>query len=351
VPSRPWIAAAASVALVLAVGGGVLWWRHDSSTSFAWAADRAPAGAQRLSWTDWAAVRAQEHADLSARSSVVDLRHFLDRAYDDDLSSTSALVTSAPVLQQRFGFSPASADWELFSQSYQGAVVMVHLPSSSAVDDVADHLRDLGYTEPQDPSGVWTGGEDLVAGVSAGLTPELSYFALDRADSLVLTSDSASFLPVAAKAVTGDGARVTGLGPVVDDAGEPLSAAVYSGDYACSALAMAHAGASDQAQGRRLVAAAGEVNPYSAFAMSYEPDGRVRVAFAFDSGEAARTNADSRAMLARGPAPGQGGTFGDRFGVDAVTAQGSTVVMTLTPKPGASVLSDLSTGPLLFATC
>jgi hypothetical protein len=27
------------------------------------------------------------------------------------------------------------------------------------------------------------------------------------------------------------------------------------------------------------------------------------------------------------------------------------VVMTLTPKPDASVLSDLSTGPLLFATC
>lgn len=351
VPRSVWIIAAATLALVLAVGGGILWWRHDSATSFAWATERAPAGAQRLSWTDWAAVRAQEHASLSQRSSVADLRHFLDRAYDDDLSSTSALVTSAPVLQQRFGFSPANADWELFSQSYQGAVVMVHLPSSGAVDDVADHLRDLGYTEPQDPAGVWTGGEDLVAGVSAGLTPELSYLALDRSDSLVLTSDSASFLAVAEDAVTGHGARVTGLSAVVEDAGEPLSSAVYSGDYACSALAMAHAGASDQAQGRRLVTAAGEVNPYSAFAMSDEPDGKVRVAFEFDSGEVARTNADSRATLARGAAPGQGGTFGDRFGVDSVTARGSLVVMTLTPKPDASVLSDLSTGPLLFATC
>ena len=84
-------------------------------------------------------------------------------AYDDDLSSTSALVSSAPVLQERFGFSPASADWELFSQSDQGAVVMLHLPSTVDLDDVADHLRELGYREPSDADGVWQGGEDLVA--------------------------------------------------------------------------------------------------------------------------------------------------------------------------------------------
>ena len=67
------------------------------------------------------------------------------------------------MLQQRFGFSPASADWELFSQSDQGAVVMLHLPSSVDLDDVADHLRELGYQEPDDDGGVWQGGEDLVA--------------------------------------------------------------------------------------------------------------------------------------------------------------------------------------------
>jgi hypothetical protein len=259
-------------------------------------------------------------------------------------------VTSAPVLQQRYGFSPASIDWEMFSQSDQGAVVMLHVPSAD-LDDVADHLRELGYTEPEDEGGVWQGGADLLARTSPELTPELSYVALDRDDSVVLTSDSASFLSLATAAVTGDGDRVTGLDSVVDDAGEPLSAAVYTGDYACGALAMAHAGGSDQAQGRRLVAAAGEVNPYSAFAMSDQPDGTVRVAFAFDSSETARTNADTRATLARGPAPGQGGTFGERFAVDSVTAHGSLVAMTLTPKPDASVLSDLSTGPLLFATC
>ena len=349
-PRRLWIVTGVVVALV-AASGGYLWWRGGDRTSFSWAAGHAPAGARRLSWTDWAAVRAHEGVRLSERSSAAQLQRFLDAAYDDDLSSTSALVTSAGVLQQRFGFSPASADWELFSQSDQGAVVMVHLPSSVDLDDVADHLRELGYDEPSADDGVWNGGEDLVASISASLTGELQYVALDRDDSLVLASDSASFLSVATAAVRGSGARVTGLDAVVDDAGEPLSSAVYSGDYACGALAMAHAGPADQAQARHLVSAAGEVDPYSAFAMSDEPDGSVRVALEFADGDTARTNADTRATLARGPAPGQGGAFGDRFRVRSVTAHGSLVVMRLQPRPDESVLSDLSTGPVLFATC
>jgi hypothetical protein len=349
VPRRLWVAGAV-VAVVALVAGGVVWWRGGDETPFAWAVGHAPAGTQRASWTDWAAVRRHEGADLSLRSSVADLRHFLDQSFDDDLSSTSALVQSAPALQQRFGFSPADADWELFSQSDQGAVIMLHLPSAD-LDGVAGHLQELGYHAPADPGGVWDGGSDLIAEISPDLTPELSYIAIDTHDSVLLASDTSAFLTLATQAVTGDGARVSGLGAVVSDAGEPLSSAVYAGDYACSALAMAHAGASDQAAARRLLAAAGEVNPYSAFAMSDEPDGSVRVAFEFDGSDTARTNADTRAVLARGPAPGQGGSFRERFSIGSVTAHGSLVVMRLTPRAGAYVLSDLSTGPVLFATC
>jgi hypothetical protein len=349
VPRRLWVAGAL-VAVVALVAGGVVWWRGGDESSFAWAVGHAPAGTQRASWTDWAAVRRHEGADLSLRSSAPELAHFLSQAFDDDLSSTSALVQSAPALQQRFGFSPADADWELFSQSDQGAVIMLHLPSAD-LDGVAGHLRDLGYHPPTDPGGAWAGGSDLLAQISADLTPELSYIAIDTHDSLLLASDTSEFLTVATQAVTGDGARVSGLGAVADDAGTPLSSAVYTGAYACGALAMAHAGASDQTAARRLLSAAGEVNPYSAFAMSDEPDGSVRVAFEFDGSDVARTNADTRAVLAQGPAPGQGGSFGERFRVDSATAHGSLVVLRLLPRPGAYVLSDLSTGPVLFATC
>jgi hypothetical protein len=114
---------------------------------------------------------------------------------------------------------------------------------------------------------------------------------------------------------------------------------------------MGQADAADRRAGDQLLAAAGEVNPYTAMAMSVQPDRHVRISFSFENGDQARTNADTRARLARGPAPGQGGDFTDRFTLDRTTASGSVVTMDATPVRGAYVLSDLSTGPLLFATC
>ena len=200
-------------------------------------------------------------------------------------------------------------------------------------------------------TGVWQGGEDLLNSIGPDLTPELQFVALDAADHRILTSDSESYLGQAvsdADAADGPGDRVQ---EVVDASGSPLSAAIYDGTYTCSALAMGHADRADQDAGQKLLEQAGPVNPVEAFAMSVQPGRHVRVAMAFESSDQARTNADTRATLAAGPAPGQGGDFGDRFSVHSVTAQGDLVLMDLIPRRGAYVLSDLSSGPLLFATC
>ena len=101
----------------------------------------------------------------------------------------------------------------------------------------------------------------------------------------------------------------------------------------------------------QLVAAAGEVNPLTAFAMAVQPGLGVRVAMSFESEDQARTNADSRAALASGPAPGQGGDFADRFRLGTVSAEGDVVTMELEPEDGEYILSDLTSGPVLFATC
>ena len=85
--------------------------------------------------------------------------------------------------------------------------------------------------------------------------------------------------------------------------------------------------------------------------MTKEAGGGLRVAMAFESEAQARTNADTRAVLASGPAPGQGGDFSDRFTLGPVTADGLVVTMELEPVAGNYVLSDLANGPLLFATC
>ena len=45
------------VLVVAVVAGGLLWWREHDRTDLERAASMAPADAERISWTDWAAVR------------------------------------------------------------------------------------------------------------------------------------------------------------------------------------------------------------------------------------------------------------------------------------------------------
>ena len=257
------------------------------------------------------------------------------------------------MLQARFGFSPATVEWELFSQSAEGAAVILRLPDSTDFEALEANLTDLGYARRRSRRagcGAWA---RRLAAAGPDLTPELQNVALLADEHLVLTSDTAGYLEGAAGAATGDGDGRPGPRPVRRGGatGPALSASVYGGDYACSALAMGQADETDQEQAASLVAEAGEVNPVDGFSMSVQPDRRVRVVMAFETEEQARTNADTRAALATGPAPGQGGDFADRFSVDSVSADGRLVTMELVPEDGAYVLSDLSTGPVLFATC
>jgi hypothetical protein len=262
----------------------------------------------------------------------------------------SALLESAEALHQEYGFSPATLEWELLSQSEEGAAVLMRLPDDTDFDRLADRLERLGYQRPDSETGVWQGGIDLLPTIGT-LTPELQHLALDEEQGLVVGSDTAAYAEAAIASVTGEAESVSGLDEVVAASGPALAAAVYAGDQACSALAMGSADPSDQDQARELVAQAGEVNPVTGFAMAAQPDGDVRAAMSFETEEQARANADARAELAAGPAPGQGGEFADRFRLGEVAADGEVVTMELDPVEGSYVLSDLSNGPVLFATC
>ena len=330
---------------------GLRWWTERDRTELQRAIDLAPGDGERFSWTDWAAVRDELGVDLDADSPSEEVTDFLDAAYGADLSSASALPESAQLLHVQFGFSPASADWELFSQSAAGAVVMLHLPEDTDWDRIRSRITNLGYVEPDEADGVWNGGSDVLGRIGSGITPEVGYIALDEEDSLVFTSDTRDYLAAAVDDAIGDGSSVTGLGDVVEASGAPLSAAIYTGSHACGALAMGQADPDDQAQGEQLVRDAGEVNAYTGFAMSVQPGLHLRVAMSFESDDQARTNADTRAILAAGPAPGQGGAFPDRFALGPVEADGRVITLPLEPVEGSYVLSDLSTGPVLFATC
>ena len=342
------IAIAVGLAVALLAAAALVaapWWPHRYRTDLERAAGYAPPDAERLSWTDWAGVR--EAVGTS------DLEELLDAGYEADLTSTSALVESGPELADRFGFSPATVDWELFSQSEQGAVVIVRLPDEADVDDVADQLERIGFERPGEDAtdgGVWRGGAALLAELGTSLTPELQHVALDAEDHLVLTSDNQDYLAEVVDELD-DGELSPGMRDAIAASGDALSAAVYDGPYACAALAMSHADGADESEGERLVQEAGAVNPLTGFAISAQPGGHVLVAMSFEGEDQARTNADTRAVLASGPAPGQGGDFADRFALASATADGDVVSLDLSPVEGSYVLSDLSTGPVLFATC
>ena len=142
---------------------------------------------------------------------------------------------------------------------------------------------------------------------------------------------------------------------------QPLSAVLMTGDQACGALSMGQAGASDQAAADELLARAGPVNPVTGFVLALLPAADdagpdapldLRVGLGFESEEQARTNADTRATLAAGPAPGQGGDFSDRFTVDEVSADGSAPSPSTWPRSRAPTWSaTCPSGPVLFATC
>lgn len=340
------------VALVAALAAlGVVWWRATHGSEFARAVSLAPAGTARVGWTDWAGVRAQLGLADGSAGSPAALERLLDDAYERDLSSASALGTSAATLQSSLGLSPANLEWELFSQSADGAALVLKVPDSLPFADLADRLDGLGFTRPDEDSGTWQGGPDVVASVEGDLTPELQYWRLLEDDGIVVTSDTAAYAETAAAAVTGDGDRVDGLDDVVDPLGEPVTGLVYTGGYACEHLAMAQADEADQATADKLVSEAGTVSPLTGLALAADGDGLVLVTMSFEDEDQARANADSRSALASGPAVGQGGQFADRFALDSTTADARVVTMRLTPVAGAYVLSDLSSGPVLFATC
>lgn len=143
-------------------------------------------------------------------------------------------------------------------------MITLRLPDDIDFGDIAARLEDLGFPRPASEDGVWAGGPDLLSRIDPALTPELAYLVLDAEDHLVLASDQQGYLETAVPTAVDDGQGVDGLDAVTEAMGEPLSAAVYAGDYACAALAMGQTDADDQAGAAELVSARPAPTPTAA---------------------------------------------------------------------------------------
>lgn len=341
---------AAAVVLVLALG--VVAWRvvtRPEPSRFAAAARLAPASTIRLLWTDWSAVRREVGSKVSGRSTSDDIESFLDDSFDAGLGSGSVLVDSAAALQEYLGFSPATIDWELSAQDRRSAITLMGLGDDFDIPRLRRTLTQAGFTPPDRPGGIWQGGSDVLSDLPREVTGEVGYLQIDAEAHLLVASNREIDLRERDDDVRGD--RDDAVGRLVDAAGATTSASVFTGDYTCAELAMSGADPADRTRGDELIQQAGGVHPLAGYGLAGEPGGDVRFLFAFDDADQARKDADSRAKLASGPAPGQGGTFPDLFAVRRVVASDTVVTMETRPTEGSLLLSDLDRGPVLFASC
>ena len=346
------------VVVIVAVLGwvGVGWWQRTHRSDLETALREVPGSTQRLSFTNWHAVRAQLGVD-GLDTSGKTLNKWLERAYDKDYSSTSAISDYSPAMTEYFGFSAANTDWEAYAQSEQGAALVLHMESDVDFNDIAKALKSRGFKEPASDDGVWKGGADLISTIDPELTPELQYIALLRGRHTIVASDKLAYAGTAARIADGHGDsladEVSDTTDLAGKVGAPIAATLWSKDFACSDLAMTQASASDRRRADQLIASAGKTSPLSGLIMAMSPSRVVTVAEQFESGEQARENLRARATLAVGPAVGRGeDTFSADFKLTASRTEGSTVLLTMKPRdPADFPLSSLYDGPVIFATC
>lgn len=350
------------LALVVVAVGGVAAWRFLQETPFEQAVEAMPAETLRATYTDWAEVRAQaDGSSLDAGSSSREVSQFLNRGFEGDLVSTSAISDSTYALERKFGFSPLGASWEMYGQSREGAVDVLRMDESTDVGGIEQTLRQLGYTEPASGAGgVWAASADLVAQIDPTLSSVVQNIVVLEDERLVLMSDSPSYASLSADVAQGSGSSLmstTGAASLASAASAPVSAVLFGSDFACEALSMSSADEEDQRVADELVSAAGGVAPLSGMVMAHQPDRSLVVAMQFEDSDQASAELAARVELASGDAVGQGGSFADRFEITSAEADGDNVVLTLEPVGSAedraesTLLSDLSQGPVLFATC
>ncbi len=345
------------VGLVGALGSAFAAWQAVQRTDYEQALASLPASTLRATYTDWERVRSMTDSatlDTSASSRAVD--QFLSRAYDQDLTSTSAVADATYALARSYGFSPLDASWEVFGQSREGAVAVLQFDHAVDMGQIERNLRRLGYTPPADDEGVWEGTVDLIASIDSSLTPVMQNVVVLPDEQMVLLSDNASYASSAASVVTGSADSLLedadGVSALAEQVIEPASAVLFASDFACEALSMSSADAEDGARAEELVESAGGVSPLSGVVMAMAPDRSLTVGMHFETSEQAAANLEPRVELASGEAVGQGGEFTDRFTVSEGRSSDEEVVLDLEPtSPDQALLSDLSQGPVLFATC
>jgi hypothetical protein len=354
----------AAVVLALAIASGSLIARgaDDLRSPLSQALATVPGATLTANFTDWRLVRETVGAsDVTSAASMTDRRRLLDAAYEDDLSAASALAGSALSMSRHFGWSVFDLDWEIFGQAREGAAIVAKLTGAVDPDEVIASLADLGYREPEstaDDGAVWRGGPDLLARMDYSLSPMLQNVAVLADRDLVVLSDTPAYTEQTVDTIVAESddlAEVPGFAATAAPLDGPIAAVVHQPPRSCEVTSFAHASATDRQLAAARIAAAGGLGDQDGlgFAIRADDAGLVLdVSLHFGSPAAAEAEREPRTALARGPAIGQGGTYGERFDVESARVVGDDLVLALRPMDDQmNLVSDLASSPLLFTGC
>jgi hypothetical protein len=349
------IAVAVSLLAVSAVAGVIGWTVLRPDPWYVAAVGSLPQETARATFTDWVRVGEQvgeptEGTELSPEK----LDALLVDAYDRGLLELSAIHDSSQALLELYDFTPFDLQWEIYGQSETGAVDVLKFGDHVDLGKFDDRLRDLGYEAPTSDRAAWYGDPDILAGLSIALTPIQQGIVILPDEHLVLMSANPDYAARSAKVITGDAPSLRDVDGVEDLASAPVapvSALLWARDFACEDLAMSQADGTDQQLAEELVDEAGGVDPLAGLVMAQEASGEFFVSMRFASDDQAEANLGPRESLARGDAPGQGGSFPERFVVEQAEVDGRFVTLVLDSVDERSLMTDISSGPVLFATC
>lgn len=339
----------ALVVVVGAVAAGIGYVVWPRSTEYDRAVAMLPDDILRVTWTDWAGLRAELDAqDASPVGPSAD--RFLAEVRDRDLS-VSSLASSSEELYETFGFGPLTVEWEMLGQGREGMLVVLELDQD--LEEIAAKAEALGFPRPSSDAmdgAVWRGGADVLARETGLSTYELQNLAFVEDEGLLVGSDNARYLESAMPVVKGDedGVDATDLTGQVE---APLAATAFLEDHACEALSMTRADQSAQAVAEDLIDQAGGVSPLTGYLVALEADHRMSIVFAFESDDQAEDDLRSRQALAGTEDPGQMVDYTDVFRVTDSEQDGSLVVLRGKASSDYAPMSNLTTPPVLLASC
>lgn len=350
------------LAVAVAVGVGFARTQDVPRPLLAQALETVPDVTQTANFTDWTQVRdVLEMSSVTSESSAADRQALLDAAYEQDLSVASSLVGSVDGMVGTFGWSVLDADWEMFAQAREGAVSVLSLRSDVDLEVLARTLGSLGYTAPDEDAlagGVWHGGGDLLAQIAPGLTGGLAEIAVLSDQRLVVTSDDSAYAARTVEAITSGEGTFDELADVAATAlplyGDAV-AVVHQLPRACQITSFTTTDAATQSAAAERARQAGGLAPQRGLGFGLRTQGSglvLEVVLRFASDAQAADQAAVRERLASGDAVGQGGTYDERFAIDDLELRGANLLLRLRPaRPQMSLLSDLTSGPLLFTWC